>query len=71
MPEPIKSSGSQTNVQTRNSSQEKAQFQAVKKALNNVTSWELAGASWDEGLVMKFSENFSEERAKLFLKVIE
>ena len=55
--------------QVRDVVRERAQFTALKKSLN-LTSWELAGASWDEGIVMKFSENFSEEKAKLFLRVI-
>jgi len=70
MQESVRAPHSPQNVHTQDSQNENAQFQALKRSLNEITSWELAGASWDEGLIMKFSENFSDERAKLFLRVI-
>ncbi|MFH0927433.1 MAG: hypothetical protein V1822_02530 [Candidatus Micrarchaeota archaeon] len=56
-------------VRASDSKRERAQFEALKRSLNNIDSWELAGASWDEGIVMKFSENFSQGKAELFLRV--
>ena len=70
MPEPISTPQTPVGVQTTDVRRERAQFQALKRSLNDFTSWELAGASWDEGIVMKFSENFPDEKAKLFLIVI-
>ena len=57
-------------AQVRDAAKERAQFSALKRSLDNITSWELVGASWDEGIVMKFSENFPEEKAKLFLQIL-
>ena len=70
MPEAINTPSAPVSARARDVGRESAQFQALKRSLNHITSWELAGASWDEGIVMKFSENFSDEKAKLFLRVI-
>lgn len=70
MPEPIKTPQSPVGAQVKDLAKEKAQFNALKKSLNQITSWELAGNSWEEGIVMKFSENFAQEKADSFLKII-
>lgn len=70
MSEPIKTSRSPQRVQAQGTANERVQFQGLKSSLDTIASWELAGASWDEGLVMKFSQNFSDDTARLFLKII-
>jgi hypothetical protein len=68
-----------TNVNVPNSPQttnkvdlktETAQFLALKKSLNQIDSWELAGSSWDDGLNMKFAQPLSVEVARVLLRVI-
>ena len=70
MAESLRAPRAPANVQVKDSRRETAQFDALKRSLNHVDSWELAGASWDEGIVMKFSENFPEGKAELFLGAI-
>ena len=50
---------------------EAAQFNALKRSLDNIDSWELAGSAWEEGINMKFSQAFSEDVAYVFLRIIQ
>lgn len=57
-------------AQARDMAKESAQFAALKRSLNNITSWELSPSGWDEGIVLKFTESSSEAQAQFLANIL-
>lgn len=52
------------------SEKQAAEFEQMKRNLNQIASWELIGNSWDK-LAMAFTESGNEAQAKTLLAILE
>jgi hypothetical protein len=55
---------------TQVSARQSAEFEALKKSLGHIGSWELIGNSWDK-LSMAFTESGNENQARILLSILE